>query len=181
MKKIKKAKKMVRSLIIVCEILLLALFWFEIVNARLVKMPYEIPNSSIYVEYVNIDYGYTKAELKTKIENLTGQRWYIYREKELEPFTYGQTYIMFRWVEISEDLDLNTYAETLCHELVHLKYNTGDERFTTYQTFVILYESEFRQIALNMLYGQANGQYSYDYDCYAQMVNYLKERTNATY
>ena len=117
MNKIKKAKKMVRSLIIVCEILLLALFWFEIVNSRLVKMPYEIPSSSIYVEYVNIDYGYTKAELKTKIENLTGQRWYIYREKELEPFTYGQTYIMLRWVEISEDLDLDWKSYDKCKEI----------------------------------------------------------------
>lgn len=181
MGEIKKAKKFVRSLIIVCELLLLALMWFEAINTRIVKMQFEVPRDFITTRYVNVDYGYTKAELKTRIEHLTGQHWYFYKEKELKPFTYGQTFIAIRWVEISEDLDLNSYAETLCHELVHLKYNTCDERFTTYQTFVILYESEFRQLALNMLYGQANGEYTYDYNCYAQIVNYLKERTNATY
>jgi hypothetical protein len=59
--------------------------------------------------------------------------------------------------------------------LLHLKYNTINERYVQYQTFVTLFNSEFRQIALNIVYKMQEGKYLYEYNCYAQIYDYLKE------
>ena len=47
---------------------------------------------------------------------------------------------MFRFVIIDKTLIENEYIEVMCHELMHLKYNTINERYVQYQTFVTLFK-----------------------------------------
>lgn len=127
------------------------------------------------VEYEDIDYGYSKKQIRNKLEKLTGVKFYFYIEKSLREKDYAGSNALYRFVVVDKNLTTNEYVEYMCHELIHLKYNTVNDRFVTYHTFVTLFNSEFIQIALNMVYKMQYGEYLYEYNCYAQIYDYLKE------
>lgn len=53
---------------------------------------------------------------------------HIYIEKELkDAYTCGEAHPLIRTIFIDKDLSNITYAYTLAHELVHVKYQTGNE------------------------------------------------------
>ena len=160
-------------IIIIC--ILLGIVTFEMIYPRVAyKMEYKSANTSIYVEYKEVT-NYTKQEVKSKLEELLGLSCYFYQEKDLGEEISGVSYLMFRFIIIEKDLNINDYIEVLCHEMIHLKYNTLNERFTQYKTFEVLYNSEFNQVALNIAYNMKHGIYPYEYDCYAYIVEYLKQ------
>lgn len=127
------------------------------------------------VEYEDVDYGYSKKQIRNKLEKLTGVTLYFYNEKTLRDGDKGVSNPMYRFIVIDKSLSANEYIEIMCHELMHLKYNTVNERYVQYHTFVTLFNSEFRQIALNIVHKMQYGEYLYEYNCYAQICDYLKE------
>lgn len=137
------------------------------------RMEYIAPTDIISMQYKEIDYGYSKSTIKDKLENIVGIKFYIYKEKNISSEYLGRTNFIFRTIILDKNLTNNEYIEVLCHELLHLKYNTANERYTQYQTFVYLYNSEFRQTALNILYKMQYSYYSYEYNCYSQIVEHL--------
>lgn len=170
-------KSKIRKAILILAYLLFGLLLFESIYPRLAhRMDYQVETGYYRVNYSNIDYGYTRQEIRDKIESLVGVDHYLYFEKSLGNETAGLTALMFRTIVIDNTLSDNEYIETMCHELIHLKYNAGNERFTQYQTFVTLYNSEFRQIALNIAHEMQIGRYAYEYDCTAQIVDFLNNK-----
>jgi hypothetical protein len=160
-------------IIIIC--ILIGVCVFEMIYPRFAhKLEYKSATTTIYVEYKEVT-DYTKEEVKNKLENILGVNSYFYVEKDLDEDISGFTYLMFRLIVIEKDLSINDYIEVLCHEMIHLKYNTIDERFTQYKTFERLFESEFRQVALNIVHDMQWGVYPYEYECYAYIVDYLKQ------
>ena len=163
------------KIIIVLSALLLAV-GFEAIYVRVAHRMEWIPNKSVVaVEYKDIDYGYSKKEIRNKLETLTGVKWYSYKEKTLKEGNKGMSSPMLRRIVVDKNLTENEYIEVMCHELLHLKYNTINERYVQYHTFVTLFNSEFRQIALNIVYKMQYGEYLYEYVCYAQIYDYLEE------
>lgn len=169
-----RAKRVIEKLIIVLLVVMWMILVFEIVYPLYsYKMDYVQPTRYIGVQYQHVTYSYSRQEVRNKLENILGVNHYIYIEKELEDNIGGYTYPMFRCIVINTNLSELDYVEAICHELIHLKYNTGSERFVQYQTFITLYNSEFKQVAINIIYYLENGYYYYEYDCYAQIVEYL--------
>lgn len=168
------SKKTIKSMLIFLISLLLCILIFQIIYPRFsYNMKYVKPTIYLGVQYKYVDYKYSKQEIKNKLENIINVDYYIYIETDLKDNINGCTNLMFRCILIDKDLSQLDYIETMCHELIHLKYDTANERFTQYQTFITLYNSEFRQVALNIIYYMENGYYCYDYDCYSQIVDYL--------
>lgn len=170
-------KSKIKTIIILILSILLVIFGVLTIYPHCShKMKYKHATNTIYIKRVEIEYNYSKQEIRNKLEDITGISWYIYREKNLKEGTYGRTQLMFRTIEVEPSISENKYIEVVCHELLHLKYYTLNERFTTYQTFVTLYNSEFKQVALNMIHDMQYGEYLYEYECYAQIVEYLEKQ-----
>lgn len=170
-------KKKIKTTILILMSMIFALLLFECIYPRFAhRMDYQIESKYYHAVYSNIDYGYTKQEIRSKLEDIVGVDHYLYFEKSLGEQTAGCTLLMFRTILIASDLSVNEYIEIVCHEFIHLKYNTGNERFTQYQTFITLYNSEFRQIALNIAHDMQAGRYAYEYDCTAQIVDFLNNK-----
>lgn len=163
-----------KTCIIVILAILLLIVSFQTIYPRFSHiMKYKAPTCSVLVQYKETDYGYSKSTIKDKLENIVGIKFYIYKEKNICSEYLGKTNFMFRTITLDKNLTNNEYIEVLCHELLHLKYNTANERFTQYQTFVYLYNSEFKQSALNIIYKLQHDYYYYEYDCYSQIIDYL--------
>ena len=170
-------KKKIKTTILILLYLLFGLLLFESIYPRLAhRMDYQIETGYYRVTYSDIDYGYTRQEIRDKLESLVGVDHYLYFEKTLDNEIAGVTALMFRTIVIDNTLSDNEYIETMCHELIHLRYNVGNERFTQYQTFVTLYNSEFRQIALNIAHDMQIGKYAYEYDCTQQILDFLSNK-----
>lgn len=90
----------------------------------------------------------------------------------------GCAYIIPKIVVIHDDLSMEDFVITLTHELIHITHITTNERYTSFQTFKILYESDndyFKNVALYFAHLQVKNYYSYDYDCSGYIVDYLKQ------
>ena len=77
------------------------------------------------------------------------------------------------------------YGAVLAHELVHIKYVTKDEQWTTFKTIIILLESESKVLhevgkyyalsILTMYNSLEYGMYLYEYDVGAYIVEYFNK------
>lgn len=138
------------------------------------KMRYRKPDRALEVQYEQTDYRLSTGEIRSRIEDLVGVKMYWYKEKELSGRD-GKSNIYIRRVVMDANCNQNDYIENFCHELLHLKYFTTNERFVNYKTFVTLYESEFRQVALNLAWKMQDGRIDHEYDCLAQICDYLAQ------
>lgn len=138
------------------------------------KMPYIEPSKVLQVEYEQTDYKMSTGEIRHRIEDLVGVNVYWYKESKLDG-RVGKSNVHLRRVVIDTNATQSDYIETLCHELLHIKHFTANERFVNYKTFVTLYESEFRQVAINMAWEMQNGKVEREYNCLAQICDYLAQ------
>lgn len=142
----------------------------------------------------NVSYNFeetNRTKIRTKIENLLDLKFYTYKEYNnlCNGRAYGQTIFGFRKIKVVNYLDTNTYIETFCHEAIHLKYYNSNERWTTYKTFVVLFESndkDLKQCAINWAYkyvsyytideygwAVSNNMPPRDYDATYYIIQYL--------
>lgn len=80
-------------------------------------------------------------------------------------------------IRISYNLSYEDYVLALTHELVHIIYMTGNERFCNFKAFVILYESDnnyFKNIALAYADLEKKGEVIYEYSCIGYIEEYLR-------
>lgn len=103
---------------------------------------------------------------------------YIYTEGDLNKHSVdGYARPLIRLVRIDSNLSNFSYAYTLVHELTHVKYQTGNETWTSYKSFIILYESgssALQYIALKYAQDQLGGLYEgTEYDCSYYIAEYL--------
>lgn len=138
------------------------------------KMPYREPTKVLDLRHEQIEYKVSTGEIRGRIEDLVGVKLYWYSEKPLSE-RVGKSNLHLRRVVMDSNAPQSDYIETLCHELLHIKHFTASERFVNYKTFVTLYESEFRQVAINMALEMQNGKVEREYNCLAQICDYLAQ------
>lgn len=119
-----------------------------------------------------IDINYTKAELKTEIDKLFGNKLFFYKEDDNKKY-YGRNIVVFRTIVMNENLSAEDYIFYYAHESAHLTLHTYNDIDASFKAFKMLYESGnelFKQAAMNNLYYNMLGCYpnSYTYWYYAK-------------
>ena len=139
----------------------------------------EAPIISMYTNYADEPKG-NKEYYKDQIEELFDNPLYIYTEQSIQSKGYyGKAYIIPRMVILDKSVDIKNYIFTLAHELVHIKYITECERFTNFQTFKVLYESnipELQYVALWYAKKDMAGKIHYEYSCWGYISEYLENQ-----
>lgn len=149
--------------------------WFSVIWTQCSHpMPYIEPTREITLWYEQKDYShYTKVELRKKLEKVVGVHLYFYGEQDLPVGRDGRTIILLRDIKMRKSLTNEEYILAFAHELCHLKGWANNERYTSYLTFVKLYNSEFKDVALKFAVDMNNGCYPFEYNCYGQIEKYL--------
>ncbi len=130
-----------------------------------------INHKCIRPEFVNQQY------IKQQIDSIFNCN-YILIKSDLKGELKGKTYIMLKLIVLDNNLSLEDYAITLTHELVHLTYFTANERYTSFKTFQILYESKneyFKNVALAYANLDFSGNTTKEYSCAGYIEEYLKK------
>lgn len=185
-----KAKSFLLWSIMVLLILLSASIWYlnwhAICKNKLEPTPYycgEFPLELCDVEYYDI----TQDELRMLIEKEITKH-YIYRvdDSKQEEWTDATSNWFIRTVWMRSKYDnVYVYGSALAHELVHIKYVTINEAWVEFQTFKILYESDYKILhdlgkyyglqILNHRYSEHYETTDWQYDVSGHVINYLKE------
>lgn len=173
----KKYKVVIKNIIIVCLCITLLLVGYSICYSRFAhRLPYIKSTKTYTFIYDKSKFdNLSRKDIKSKLEKIVDVKYYIYTEKNMDKNKEGYTRPLFRHIYINNDLDNLTYIYSLCHELCHLKFNVGDERFTNFETFKYLYNSEFKEVAYYMIENLQQGYYIKDYDCLGYIEKYLNK------
>lgn len=129
----------------------------------------------------NLAASVSKNELKKMVSNLYNTP-HIYKEKSNSKKA-GDTYLnsIIRIVTIRKELQGEAYALSYAHELSHVKYYCQNETYTSYITFVTLYESQnkvLKNVAERYACKVLAGCYKEkQYDCGYYILKYLNERS----
>lgn len=137
-------------------------------------MEYVAVEPKISLEYEPYSTDMTRAEIRERMERIVGVCLYDERFEAIAD--KGNVNTFSRVIRINKDIEITDYIWVLCHEMVHLKYYSHCERFTSYKTFVLLYNSEFRPMAINLACSMRDGGFEQEYNCYAQIEEYLINR-----
>lgn len=146
-----------------------------------------------YVSYTIVDVMYAKSELQKEysfeplsnrvyrnaLEEELKLKWYYYDVVDLGEGLNGLSNCYYRTIKIHEDLEGYWYCKTMCHEMIHLKYLTGDETYTSYMTFVRLYESDneiLRRVGAWYGLNQIENRVYGEYNCRDYVISYFKEK-----
>ena len=144
-----------------------------------------IPEELQLFDYHRI--GYT--DMRTLVENeLDTVYHYSNKESKIPEHADGSAHWFLRTVYM-RPLDKYDneyhYGAVLAHELVHIKYVTKDEQWTTFKTITLLLESESKVLQnvgkyyalsiLTMRYSYEYGLYLYEYDVGAYIVEYFNK------
>ena len=72
----------IKIIIMICLCALICVFGFEAIYIRVAhRMEYKPIEYVVNVEYKDVDYGYSKKQIRNKLEELTGVNLYFYKEK----------------------------------------------------------------------------------------------------
>lgn len=119
-----------------------------------------------------------RKELRAAIEKET-TKFYFYKEtnKFASQQQLGTSNLFFNIVTIRTGLSDVDYTISLTHELCHIKYHIGNEIYTSYKTFITLWESDNPYLhdagkvyAVRVLAGKELKEY----DCGYYILNYLR-------
>lgn len=163
-----------KSIILIILILLVILFVY---NASLLfshRMNYiEYNKAGILIN--KVEPVKSKQEYKKDIDKMLDVS-HIYLSNNLITMSFVPT----RTVFVDENANIKEYIKSYTHELVHIKYNTRNERFTTYTTITTLYETEdkyLQYLALDYANDVWGGQFvKTKYDCGYQLAEYFKDK-----
>ena len=100
-------KKILIWMLIVANVVL----WFSIIWTNFAHiMPYIEPERTIKLRYEPVDYShFTKAELRTRIENVINIHCYFYSEQDLPVGYAGKTIILLRTIKMRKTLTNEEY------------------------------------------------------------------------
>lgn len=143
-------------------------------------LPYKYANLG-NITWEVVQSNKTRDEMREDINKLVGitNNEYILEEKYLldNNMTAGKAFLISRVIYIDPRLDDANYVMTLTHELVHIKYRSGDERFTQYTAWTLLYTSNnsyFINIALWQACVDNAGLVSRPYSITGHIEKYFK-------
>lgn len=131
----------------------------------------------ILPESYNAQNTLTKDEITNLVNTEFEFSYLLFFTNFNDSFIEGRASLFFNIIEIKATLNGAHFAIVLTHELVHLKYNTNDERFTNFHTFIILYESQSPYlnycaiVFANKIF--SHSVYPTAYDCCYYITEYL--------
>lgn len=135
----------------------------------------ECLNGREYLEEDGIAVAWDKAKCKAEVENMFGNPKYIYIEVDMDRSFCMPTLFL---IGINKSLTDCNYIQDLTHELIHYTEFTGNERYTQFRTFQLLYESEIpelheagRRLAITEYF---SCQHKDEYNCWYYIKEYLK-------
>lgn len=136
-------------------------------------MPFIEPNPQLQLNYQPYKTNLEKWQIRAKLDDIMDTGLYIEIPKDLNGVENGNCRVHFRIIWIEKSLDSIQYIWSMCHELVHLKHHTICDRYTNYMTFVYLYNSEFRPMAINLACSMRDGGFTEENNAYMQIEQYL--------
>lgn len=140
----------------------------------------ERPIKQTYINWLNrqtatTQYQMSKPEVREALEEEMDFHTYIYSEGQAR--NGGLSLALIRYIRVDADnCDVEYYCYTLCHEMCHINYFTGNEIYTNFMTFKTLYESENEELKqIGAIFGiyVLNGMFNQDYDCSYYIVQYI--------
>jgi hypothetical protein len=121
----------------------------------------------------------TNDVYKKKIDNLLTPHPYKLKIKNLNWFkSDGVAVTFFNTIYIDDDVKGINYCITLTHEILHYQYSSDTERFISYMTFKVLYESNDKHLSnasMKWAYTKLGLTETSKYDCKDLIINYLKK------
>lgn len=134
----------------------------------------------VFYEYnLNPIYQYCGKEEALKIVNdYLGTNYGVELVKRAKKNVQGYCNQITKQVYIRNDIVDWEFAYTFLHEAIHLKYQTSNEMWTTYKTFVLAYESDIPLLqerakleAMVICFNENNSHP--DYECSYYIHKYL--------
>lgn len=169
-----------KRLIIVLSLILAILLSACIIFNCNHRLPYvECTDGFEYVDHYFEEIKMTKEEARKEIEKLFGNPKYIYKEKDCAK---SHSIALFRIVVIKKKCSIDEYIMALTHELIHITEFTGNERYTEFRSFQVLYNCD--NVQFNNVAGEIGNfayykMYDKNYQCWHYIYEYLKsEKTN---
>lgn len=90
-------------------------------------------------------------------------------------YVYGRASCLKRQIEINPNVSGYMFTFNLTHELVHLVYYTGSERFCNYKSFCLLHENENLKDVCNWYVNmELSNNIPYEYSCLGYIEEYLR-------
>ena len=105
---------------------------------------------------------------------------WVTKSNDFSDNQYAKSSPLFRHVVLKNCTTLDgTMIKAYAHELAHIKYQTLNDSYATYQAIITLYESNdeiFKHIAIDYANDVLTGGYKgTDYDCGYYLLEYFKE------
>ena len=121
----------------------------------------------------------TNEIYKEKIDKLLIRHDYELIVKDLTKYNVdGVSMTLLNRVYIDDDVKGINYCMTLCHEILHYVYSSDNERYISFMTFKVLYESndsDLRNASMKWAYDKLKKINDKTYDCKDLLINYFKE------
>ena len=117
---------------------------------------------------------------KKKIDKLLNIHNYKLKVRNLDWCEMaGFSATLFNTIYIDDDITGVYYCITLTHELLHYQYSSDNERYISFMTFKVLYESDdvhLRNASIKWAYNELGYTIKSKYDCKDLLINYFKEK-----
>ena len=148
----------------------------------------------MYINYLNqqvigklsASYETSKEDARKMLEDELNFKNYIYKEGEVKAIkdsAYSVALLRYIKIDMKKCARLEDYYIALCHEMCHIKFFTGNEIYTQFMTFKVLYESnneELKQVGTWFGIYVLNRCYTQSYDCSQLIIDYLKSEVDFT-
>ena len=172
-----KSQEKIKIALIIALLIELILIAYNVCHIRFSNQLEVKTYKPTYITIPPVEQTLTKDTANDLINDLFNTP-HIYIESDLANTNIGVATPMYRVVQIQKGLNLHNYIISYAHELTHVKYQVGNETYTAYQTFVLLYESgnaELRYHALVYANDVLSGGYvGTNYDVGYYILKYLK-------
>lgn len=130
-----------------------------------------------YLDEDGIVVDWDKAKCKAEVEKMFGNPKHIYIEVGMDR-SFCMPIICL--IGINNSLKDCHYIQDLAHELIHYTEFTGNERYTQFRTFQLLYESDIpelheagRRLAVTEYFSR---QHKDEYNCWWYIKEYFKSK-----
>ena len=160
--------------------------WHAWYKNTLEPTPYysgEFPEELTDIKYYDI----TQAEMRLLIEKEI-LSMYIYKVDDAKQYVWSEAtsnwFIRTVWMRSDYD-SVYDYGCALAHELIHIKHITVNEAWVEFETFKVLYNSEYKILhdlgkycglkILNLRYNDDYDTIGWQYDVSGHVIKYLEE------
>lgn len=152
--------------------------WYLIRVNCVYKLDYKDNIEMTSMKYVPIRPStWTEEEYIEILEELVGYNNYNLSKYDFDIRQSADCNLITKNIRIDYNLSFENFVFSFTHELIHLKYFTGNERFVNYNTWLILYECDnfyLNNVAKCYADLDFKGNISYDYSCAGYIEDYLK-------